>query len=154
MSSTPPSNFKVKLGWFNCTPIVLNYTATIFNRANWGDNSPLHWDFEWRNNCASIVLNCAGPILKQRDDFRSLAFSPHSEFRDKNGLNLLGFECAQLCSKHFRSYSPSLRDLSTFFQFARMRSMTQLRRQIEVSTSDLSWLDTEIRDRGQHLPAL
>ena len=40
-----------------------------------------------------------------------LELSPHSKINDENGLNQLGFNCVQLCSKHFRSYTHLLSEI-------------------------------------------
>ena len=43
--------------------------------------------------------------------------SPHCEFWGENGLDKLGSNCAQSCSKPFRSFSLSFRDFGIFFQY-------------------------------------
>jgi len=119
----PIPNLKVKLGFFNCAQLCKLPSLDMVG--GWDRLAPIaSFDAEPPGincasivlNCADIIFNCASPHLQIRGGgFRSSA--PHCEFRGENGLDQLGFNCVQLCSNPFRSYSPSFRDLGIFFQY-------------------------------------
>jgi len=116
----------------NCTPIVLQLFFSNVIGLNPRDSEGAehkvvpHHDFisRWNQlffNCAQVLLYCAGPISSNEGggDFRNTTI--HSEIRCTNGLDQLGLNSAQFCSKHFLLYEPCFRDMGAFFQYVRIR---------------------------------
>jgi len=114
----PIPNLKVKLGLFNCAPIVLQSCSTVLQlfsivltpsprygvraEQNLAPPPPLRFLMPDHLelivlNCADIISSCAGPILRY-EEMVSGAQLPICELWAQNGLYQLGFICAQLCS--------------------------------------------------------
>jgi len=130
MSPQPPplhSEFQCQIGLIQLCSNFAQFCCNYFQLC-WppppdmvrGETPAAPLRFSMPNHLESIVLQLRSIVLAPISRYKGVVFGaqPHCEFRGENGLDQLGFNCAQLSSSHFQSYSSLFWDFGLWIRYS------------------------------------